>query len=69
MTAEEHPYRSEFARRHFDAGKAQGKAQGMAEGMAEGMASALLRVLGWRGVEVSDEHRAIIAGCTDHARL
>ena len=51
------PYRSDFARRHF--------AAGLAEGRAEGKAIALLAILEARGIEISDDSRAMIANTTD----
>ncbi|GAA1517479.1 hypothetical protein GCM10009827_035570 [Dactylosporangium maewongense] len=54
-------------------GKTEGKAEGIIEGLYEGMfrgkAEALLMVLRTRGVAVSDEHRALIAGCDEDAQL
>lgn len=59
------PVYSPFAREHFG----RGKAEGMAEGRAEGEAEAILLVLDARGLEVTAEDRARIAGCTDLAQL
>ena len=65
MTTVPHRYQSDFARRHFDRGYTEGKAKGMAEGQAEVVPT----VLDARGVDVPDEVRADIAGCTDLERL
>lgn len=58
------PY-SEFARNIYD----QGEVQGEARGEARGEAQAVLRVLATRGIEVPDQVRAEIMGCTDIERL
>lgn len=52
---------SDWGRRHFRNGKA--------EGIAEGEAEAVLTVLGTRGLDVSDDVRARITGCTDPEQL
>jgi hypothetical protein len=56
-----HRYYSDFARRYFD--------QGEAKGQAKGEARAVLAVLDARGIEVPDELRERIAGCTDLEQL
>lgn len=56
---------SEWGRRHFRNGKNEGKVEGKAEGEAE----ALLTVLSARGLEISDDVRARITGCTDLEQL
>ncbi|HZA51906.1 MAG TPA: hypothetical protein VE549_14275, partial [Myxococcaceae bacterium] len=43
--------------------------QGHREGEAKGKAQAVLAVLEARGLRVSDEQRALIAGCADLERL
>ena len=58
-------YQSEFAKRYL----AQGKAEGKAEGRIEGEAQALLRILGVRGLGMSDAERAQIIGCADLATV
>lgn len=50
-------YQSDFARKYI------------AEGRAEGEATALLAVLGARGIDVSGDARARIASCTDLDQL
>ena len=50
-------YRSSFSR------------QLRAEGRAEGIADGVLRVLNKRGVAITDQQRARIAGCTDLDQL
>jgi hypothetical protein len=62
-------YQSDFARRYFGQGKAEGKAEGEAKGKAEGEATAVLTVLGARGIAVPDHVRARITGCTDLEQL
>jgi hypothetical protein len=52
-----HRYYSDFARRYFDQGEAQGEAR------------AVLAVLDARGIEVPDELRERIVGCTDLEQL
>lgn len=54
-------YQSDFARHYIDLGLAQGKASGEAE--------ALLEVLAARAIEVPDDVRARITGCTDLEQL
>ncbi|MBO3736292.1 hypothetical protein [Actinoplanes flavus] len=53
MTTTDHPYKSDWARRQF----------------AEGEATAILTVLAARGLEISDEARTTITGCTDLDQL
>jgi hypothetical protein len=57
MTTTSHRYQSDFARRYFNEGEARGKV------------TALLDILNARGVEIPDEVRADITGCTDVDRL
>ncbi|GAA3232992.1 hypothetical protein [Actinocorallia longicatena] len=47
----------------------QAEAQGKAEGKAEGEVEALLIVLEGREVEISDEARSRIMGCSDTEQL
>ncbi|MEV0559980.1 hypothetical protein [Dactylosporangium sp. NPDC050588] len=61
MTTTGHQYRSDFAKGFYNSGRV--------EGMAAGKAEALLTVLATRGLMVTDEHRALIAGCTEDAQL
>lgn len=58
-------YQSEFARGYV----AEGRAEGEAAGRAEGEARAVLAVLEARGVDVADEVRARITGCSDLDQL
>jgi hypothetical protein len=77
LTTTTYEYQSDFARRYFNKGRTEGRAEGEAEGRAEGEArgraegeaSAVLAVLDARGVEVPDDVRADIAGCTDLGQL
>ncbi|GAB3873487.1 hypothetical protein ACFPIJ_01010 [Dactylosporangium cerinum] len=57
MSTTAHQYQSDFARRNFSAGEASGEAK------------AVLVVLDARGVAVSEEHRTLIADCTDQDQL
>ncbi len=57
MTTESHRYQSEFARRHFAAGK------------AKGMAEVVLAILEARGMEAPEGFRAELIACADHDRL
>jgi hypothetical protein len=57
MNTKGYEYRSEFARHYVAQGKAEGKAQ------------ALLQFLEARGLEVPEEVRLRITGCTDEALL
>jgi len=61
MGTRTYEYQSEFARKYFY--------QGRAEGEAQGEAAALLTVLDARGIEVPDDARARITGCTDLDQL
>lgn len=65
MSSATWPVYSPFAREHFGRGKNEGRA----EGRVEGEAQSVLRVLAARGVEVPDEARARIRGCTDLQQL
>lgn len=47
------------------AGRAKGEAKGRAEGEAKGRAEDILRILGRRGVEVSDSVRERVSACAD----
>jgi HEPN domain-containing protein len=46
-----------------------GRQQGLQEGMAKGRAGAIVDVLGWRGVVLSDEDRERILGVEEEATL
>ncbi|MEU6535014.1 hypothetical protein [Streptomyces sp. NPDC047000] len=59
------PGRGTLLERTYCNGKANGKAEGRAEGKAEG----ILRVLEVRGLDVSDDVRERVTGCTDLDRL
>ena len=61
MASGNYEYQSDFARRYV--------AQGRAEGETSGRVHALLAVLAARGIDVPDEVRALIAACTEIARL
>jgi hypothetical protein len=61
MTTGYREYQSDFVRRFVN--------QGRAEGEAKGEAKALLAVLAARGIEVPDEARARITGCSDVEQL
>lgn len=50
-------------------GEAKGLAEGEAKGLAEGRVSAILVVLGARGIEVSDQDRDRLSSCADLAQL
>jgi hypothetical protein len=65
MTTTSHRYQSDFARRYFS----QGEATGEARGEARGEAKAVLAILDARSVQVPDDIRANIAGCTDLDQL
>lgn len=65
MRTRTHEYQSDFVRRYFYSGKAEGEAMGRAEGEA----NAVLGVLDARGVDVPEEARARILGCTDLDQL
>lgn len=62
MTTGTYEYQSEFTERLRNEGAARGEAKGRAEAKADG-------VLRARGVEVPDDVRARIVGCTDLERL
>jgi hypothetical protein len=57
MTTTTYQFQSDFARRHFSAGKAEGEAE------------AVLAFLHARGVEVPEEAREKIMGCADLDQL
>ena len=58
-------YQSEFVRKFVF----QGRAEGRVEGRVEGRAETLLAVLATRNIEVPDDVRARITGCTDAEQL
>ncbi|MDT0304343.1 hypothetical protein [Streptomonospora wellingtoniae] len=66
-------YRSDFARRYINEGKAEAKAEARAEAKAEARAEAkaeaVVAVLGHRGLHVSGEVEGRITACTDLDRL
>jgi hypothetical protein len=57
MISAPYRYESDFARRYFDQGEARGRAEDV------------LAVLGARGIEVTDDVRERISGCTDLGQL
>ena len=67
------PYFRNLVARSMAEGVAEGVAQGVAHGVAQGrvetLTRALLRVLEARGLEVTAEHRAAIASCSDPETL
>ena len=65
MISAPYRYESDFARRYFDQGEAKGEAKGEARGRAEDV----LAVLGARGIEVTDDVRERVSGCTDLGQL
>lgn len=63
------PVHSPFAKHHFSRGEEKGRAEGEARGEAKGEAKSLLLFLAARGIDVSDDIRERIIGCTDTDRL
>jgi hypothetical protein len=61
MTTTTYKYQRDFARSYFNHGRTKGR--------AEGEASAVLAILDARGVDVPDEVREDITGCTDLTQL
>jgi hypothetical protein len=57
METKNREYKSNFARRYFGEGKAEGKAE------------AVLAILAARGIDVTEQARGRISGCTDLAQL
>ena len=57
MISAPYRYESDFARRYFDQGEARGRAEDV------------LAELGARGIEVTDDVRERISGCTDLGQL
>ncbi len=58
-------YTSPLSEEIRDEGRDEGRAEGRAEGEARGQAKSLLMMLDLRGVDVPDEAREKITGCTD----
>ncbi|MEU9618504.1 hypothetical protein [Streptomyces sp. NPDC048155] len=62
-------YKSALSEEIRDEGRAEGRTEGLAEGRtegrAEGLARSILLLLGQAGIEVSDEVRERITGCSD----
>jgi hypothetical protein len=50
-------------------GRAIGEAEGRTRGEAEGEAAALLKILRFRGIELSDEQREIVASSSDPVQV
>jgi hypothetical protein len=69
MQTKQREYKSDYFRKVQAEAEAKGKAEGEAKGKAEGEAGAILTVLDSRGIEVPDEARARIIGCTDLEQL
>ena len=69
MTLANYQYRSDFARRYFNAGKTEGKTEGKALGEAWGEARAILTVLATRGIAVSESGQTCITECADLEQL
>jgi hypothetical protein len=69
MASGNYEFQSDFAKKHQAKGRAEGEATGRAAGEAKGRAEALLAVLQARGLQVSDEVRGRVLGCTDVAQL
>ncbi|MBB5773862.1 hypothetical protein [Nonomuraea jabiensis] len=69
MTSTTWPVYSPFAREHFGKGKAEGLAEGLTEGKSSEGARMVLLVLAARGLDVPDDTKARITGCTDLAQL
>jgi hypothetical protein len=61
MGTSEHKYFSDFAQKYYGEGKAEGKAEGVRE--------ALLAVVAARGLNLSENHRAKVAACSDSVTL
>lgn len=59
------PVYSPFAKEHYG----RGKADGLEEGEARGEAKSILTILAARQIEVSEDVRARILGCTDMEQL
>lgn len=73
MASTSWPVYSPFAREHYGRGLEEGKVEGRAEGRAEGQAEGkareaaklVLLFLSARGLDVTDDVRARITGCSD----
>ncbi|MGI8329096.1 hypothetical protein ACRYCC_03970 [Actinomadura scrupuli] len=65
MSKTDWPVYSPFAREHFG----RGEEKGLEKGRAEGEAHAVLRVLAARKIEVPDDARDRITGCSDAKQL
>ena len=65
MASSQLDYKTEFANSFL----ARGEAKGLVKGKAESKAEAVIRLLKNRGLSITEEQRAEIAGCTDLARL
>lgn len=62
-------YLSTFARKYVAEGREQGRQEGKTEGITAGKVEDILAVLAARGIELSSEARARIAGCNDLPQL
>ncbi|MEV3923335.1 hypothetical protein [Actinomadura coerulea] len=66
---DDYEWQSEFAVTHRAEGYAEAYAEGYAQGYAQGMAKALLLFLEARGLDVSEDVRARVEGCTDSEQI
>ncbi|MFE5089672.1 hypothetical protein ACFRCI_04570 [Streptomyces sp. NPDC056638] len=58
-------YKSSLSEEIRDEGRAEGRAEGRTEGRTEGLARGILLFLAQAGIDVPDEARDRITGCTD----
>jgi hypothetical protein len=65
LVATTYQYKSEFARKHVN----QGRAEGRVEGQVEGRAEAVIEILDARRVKMSDDDRTRITACQDIEQL
>ncbi|MGI5233229.1 hypothetical protein [Actinoallomurus sp. CA-142502] len=69
MASTDWPVFSPFAKEHYGRGKADGLEEGRTEGEAKGEVKSILTILAARQIEVSEDVRARICGCTDIEQL
>ncbi|GAB2527706.1 hypothetical protein [Nocardiopsis aegyptia] len=69
MATGTYEWQSDFARKYVGQGRAEGREEGREEGQLLAKHDALLRLLEWRGISVSEDERSQINACDDLAQL
>jgi len=62
-------YQSDFARKYVAQGREEGRVEGRVEGRREALCAAIRRVIGGRGLVLTEEQSARLEACADLAQL